>query len=191
MPMASGRFRSRIRAVLTSAAILLPALAVSVSASPTATAASSRLIPSSGVISIGASGGSNSNAGVENPEFPGTFGSDAPAAPGARPSTPPTGPAVTRPPPPPAGGGGRDPTRPAGSARTPRPSNPQLKTSFEGLNHFINRFGVNNGNQFSLEPPDQGLCAGRGKVFETVNDVLAIYNPDGTYAAGPSSQTEF
>ena len=35
---------------------------------------------------------------------------------------------------------------------------------------------ANNGNQFSLEPPDQGLCAGNGFVIETVNDVIQVYN---------------
>src|SRR5438128_10089573 len=40
-------------------------------------------------------------------------------------------------------------------------SNPELKSSFEGLNHFQQRYS-RGGNQFSVEPPDQGLCAGNG-----------------------------
>src|SRR5204862_5510073 len=36
-------------------------------------------------------------------------------------------------------------------------SNPELKLSFDGLNHRAQRT-ANGGNQFSLEPPDQGLC---------------------------------
>ena len=35
------------------------------------------------------------------------------------------------------------------------------------------------GNQFSLEPPDQGLCVGNGYELEVVNDVLNIYNSSG------------
>src|SRR6266545_1505328 len=50
-------------------------------------------------------------------------------------------------------------------------SNPQFNTGFEGLNHFQQRYS-RGGNQFSLEPPDQGLCVGNGYVLETVNDVL-------------------
>src|SRR5262249_20972761 len=50
-------------------------------------------------------------------------------------------------------------------------SSPTLGTNFEGLNLFNQRF-ANNGNQFSVEPPDQGLCAGNGFVLESVNDVL-------------------
>ena len=62
-------------------------------------------------------------------------------------------------------------------------SNPQLGTHFEGLNFFNQRF-ANGGNQFSVEPPDQGLCAGNGFILETVNDVLRVYRPDGTAATG-------
>jgi hypothetical protein len=54
-----------------------------------------------------------------------------------------------------------------------------LNTGWEGLNHFDNRYS-DNGNQFSSEPPDQGLCVGRGFVFEIVNSVVQIYTTDGT-----------
>ncbi|MFL6270067.1 MAG: hypothetical protein ACJ75A_07880 [Actinomycetes bacterium] len=57
-------------------------------------------------------------------------------------------------------------------------SNPGLDRSFEGLNFFDQRF-ANNGNQFSVEPPDQGLCVGNGFVPETINDVLQVYSPGG------------
>jgi hypothetical protein len=49
-------------------------------------------------------------------------------------------------------------------------SNPHLKLSFDGLNHRQQRT-ANGGNQFSLEPHDQDLCAGNGFVMETINDV--------------------
>jgi len=62
-------------------------------------------------------------------------------------------------------------------------SNPVLGTHFEGLNLQNQRF-ANNGNQFSVEPPDQALCAGSGFVVEAVNDVLRIYHTDGSPATG-------
>jgi hypothetical protein len=57
-------------------------------------------------------------------------------------------------------------------------SNPQFKTGFEGLNLFQQRY-ARGGNQFTVEPPDQGLCVGNGYVLEAVNDVLNIYNESG------------
>jgi hypothetical protein len=53
-------------------------------------------------------------------------------------------------------------------------SNPSVAMSFEGLNHYQQRY-ARGGNQFSIEPPDQGLCAGNGDVLEVVNDVLNVY----------------
>ena len=58
-------------------------------------------------------------------------------------------------------------------------SNPDLGTHFQGLNFHDQRF-ANNGNQFSVEPPDQGLCAGNGFIVEAVNDVVQVYNTSGT-----------
>ena len=58
-------------------------------------------------------------------------------------------------------------------------SNPELKLSFDGLNHRDQRL-ANGGNQFSLEPPDQGLCVGNGFVMETVNDVIRVFDTAGT-----------
>ncbi len=57
-------------------------------------------------------------------------------------------------------------------------SAPQFKTGFEGLNLFQQRY-ARGGNQFTVEPPDQGLCVGNGYVFEAVNDVVNIYNESG------------
>jgi hypothetical protein len=57
-------------------------------------------------------------------------------------------------------------------------SNSNLLVSFDGLNHNAQRF-ANGGNQFSLEPPDQGLCAGGGMVMETINDVTRVYSSAG------------
>ena len=57
-------------------------------------------------------------------------------------------------------------------------SNPKLSTSFTGINHRDQRL-ANGGNQFSLEPPDQGLCAGNGFVLETVNTVMRVFDTHG------------
>ncbi len=57
-------------------------------------------------------------------------------------------------------------------------SNPTFNLGFEGLNHYQQRY-ARGGNQFSLEPPDQGLCAGNGYVLETTNDVLNVFNTSG------------
>jgi len=69
-------------------------------------------------------------------------------------------------------------------------SNPEIVTSFDGLNFFNQRF-ANNGNQFSVEPPDQALCAGNGFVLESVNDVLNIYGPDGSSLLGVTDLNTF
>ncbi|MEW1952437.1 hypothetical protein [Terrabacter sp. NPDC080008] len=57
-------------------------------------------------------------------------------------------------------------------------SNPQLGTSFEGLNLFQQRY-ARGGNQFTVEPPDQALCVGNGYVLEAVNDVLNVFDKQG------------
>jgi hypothetical protein len=57
-------------------------------------------------------------------------------------------------------------------------SAPQLDASFEGLNHYEQRYS-RGGNQFSVEPPDQGLCVGNGYELEVVNDVLNVFNGSG------------
>ena len=57
-------------------------------------------------------------------------------------------------------------------------SNPQFNSGFQGLNHYQQRYS-RGGNQFSLEPPDQGMCAGNGFVLEVVNDVLNVFNTSG------------
>jgi hypothetical protein len=68
------------------------------------------------------------------------------------------------------------------SAHVPRPQSKQVVASnpgfggFPGLTHFDQRT-ADGGNQFNLEPPDQGLCVGAGRVIEPVNDVFAIYDP--------------
>jgi hypothetical protein len=63
-------------------------------------------------------------------------------------------------------------------------SNPEVKLSFEGVNHRDSRL-ADNGNQFSGEPADQGVCAGNGYILETVNSALRVYDVASGAAASP------
>ncbi|HET7182248.1 MAG TPA: hypothetical protein VFI15_08475, partial [Candidatus Limnocylindrales bacterium] len=64
-------------------------------------------------------------------------------------------------------------------------------TSFSGIDHFQQRYGVAGGNQWSLEPPDQALCVGGGYVFEAVNNAIAVYDASGTQLASDSLNNFF
>ncbi len=70
------------------------------------------------------------------------------------------------------------------------PSLGGLALSFDGLDHFDTRT-ASNGNQFSGEPPDQGLCAGNGYVMETINSAIRVYRSNGTPASGVAAFNEF
>jgi len=70
-------------------------------------------------------------------------------------------------------------------------SNPELGLSIDGLNHFQQRFVAAGGNQFSIEPPDQGLCVGNGFVLETVNVVLRIFDTAGNPVSAPIDLNSF
>ncbi len=67
---------------------------------------------------------------------------------------------------------------------------PELQLSFHGLDHHDTRT-ANGGNQFSTEPPDQGLCAGRGFVLETVNSVLRVFDTRGNPLTGVQDLNTF
>jgi hypothetical protein len=68
-------------------------------------------------------------------------------------------------------------------------SNPAFKFGFEGLNHYQQRYS-RGGNQFSVEPPDQGMCAGNGFILETVNDVMNVFHQsDGSSALPDNTAT--
>ncbi|MBO0812868.1 MAG: hypothetical protein J2P23_12595 [Microlunatus sp.] len=54
-----------------------------------------------------------------------------------------------------------------------------------------NQRDSNAGNSFSIEPPDQGLCAGNGLVIEGVNNVFAIYTSSGQQVSAPQSFDPF
>src|SRR5262245_28222838 len=65
-----------------------------------------------------------------------------------------------------------------------------LGVSFHGLDHFDQRT-ARNGNQFSVEPPDQGLCVGNGFVMETVNDVIQVFDTSGNPVSDVVDQNTF
>jgi hypothetical protein len=67
-------------------------------------------------------------------------------------------------------------------------------SGFPGLTHRDQRnagSGVYQNTQFSLEPPDQGLCVGGGMVLELVNTALAVYGTNGTLLKGPMALNQF
>lgn len=65
---------------------------------------------------------------------------------------------------------------------------------FNGLTHYDQRVagtGVYTNTQFSLEPPDQGLCAGGGFVVEAINNAISIYDTSGNLLSGPEALSQF
>jgi hypothetical protein len=65
---------------------------------------------------------------------------------------------------------------------------------FTGLTHRDQRVagtGVYTNTQYSLEPPDQGLCAGGGFVVEAVNNAISIYDTSGNLLSGPEALSQF
>jgi hypothetical protein len=70
----------------------------------------------------------------------------------------------------------------------------QSEFGFNGLSHADQRnagTGQYVNTQFSLEPPDQGLCVGRDTVVEAVNNALAVYSTKGKLLAGPTALSQF
>jgi hypothetical protein len=72
----------------------------------------------------------------------------------------------------------------------PPKSNPKVDVSFDGISHRDQRL-ANGGNQFSVEPPDQGLCAGNGFVLESVNDALRVFDTSGKALIGVADLNTF
>ena len=66
---------------------------------------------------------------------------------------------------------------------TPLASLPETPDSsfrgFIGLTHLDQRLYAGGGNQFSTEPPDQGLAVGNGFVLEGVNAAINVYDTNG------------
>ena len=88
----------------------------------------------------------------------------------------------------PQDGGSLPPPPPSGG--WPLPIGPQLSVSFDGITARQQRL-ANNGNQFTLEPPDQGLCVGNGYVLETINSALNVYNAGGKSLLGVLDHNTF
>lgn len=61
---------------------------------------------------------------------------------------------------------------------------------FNALSHRDQRL-ANNGNQFSLEPPDQGLAVGNGFIVEAVNDAVRVFDTHGTAKTGTVALSSF
>jgi hypothetical protein len=161
------RFTGALVAVPALVAATLAPLALSSPAQ--AATGTTRLVASGGTTSFAAAAGAEGpDAAVQDPEFPGEPDGDAADA-----------------------GGGTDrsssdfptlPSAPTASGKKAK-SNPTLSRSFDGLNFRQQRL-ANGGNQFSVEPPDQGLCVGNGYVLESVNDVIRVFRKDGSAATG-------
>jgi hypothetical protein len=94
----------------------------------------------------------------------------------------------------------------SGSSGPPRPSprnralvSRENHRGWEGLDHTDQRLAAG-GNQFSLEPPDQGLCVGNvspngpefgPEVVESVNDALTFYDASSNQFTPAISLSEF
>src|SRR6185312_11673099 len=101
-----------------------------------------------------------------------------------------------------SGGGSPFPNKPFGKQKKLFPGQtlpaPSIASSnvvstpggFDGLT-FRDQRTANGGNQFSVEPPDQGLCVGSGFVVEVVNTVMRIYNTAGTPLTGVQDLNSF
>ena len=88
------------------------------------------------------------------------------------------------------------PQTPSGSPPSP-PNTPIVSgqlpgfTGFDALNHRDQRL-ANNGNQFTLEPPDQGLCTNGSVVLEGVNTAEQVYTATGSpLLAQPVAENQF
>lgn len=59
-----------------------------------------------------------------------------------------------------------------------KPAGPEMKLTFAAINHRDQRL-ADGGNQFSVEPPDQGLCVGPNHVLEIVNTGVRAFDKSG------------
>jgi hypothetical protein len=77
---------------------------------------------------------------------------------------------------------------------TPVVGSPGAASGFNGLSHTDQRLagtGQYAGTQFSLEPPDQGLCVGNGFVVEPINDAFAVYDESGKKLTATTALNQF
>jgi hypothetical protein len=159
-----------VGALLLASTVLAPVLTT---ATPVAADSGTRVIQSSGTAVL-VSRPDGPEGGVQNPEFaqrPDDVRADAAQGSairlrqGAGPSNGAVG-----------VGGAVVPNDEGGSASS-------TKLSFNGLNFRQQRL-ANGGNQFSVEPPDQALCASNSFVVEFVNDVLRVFDTRGNPLTG-------
>jgi hypothetical protein len=130
---------------------------------------------SGGTVNVSALAGSLASAGVSPLELsPAVMHSDAGAQHGTPAASLPT-----------------VPPNPEGSSVTTKTS----AKGFDALDHRDQRLagtGIYAGTQFSLEPPDQGLCVGNGFVVEPVNVAMQVYDTSGhALLAGPVALNQF
>lgn len=164
--MATGLDRARARwTAVAVATMLVPLVAVGVSAQSATAAAGggTRSISSSGTAVF-----TNAPAGVDGYQAPEIQSQSSDSG-----ATPTAGNVVDR-----SNNGNRVIFGPNAAPGHRAGANAELTTSFDGLFHRQQRL-ANGGNQFSVEPPDQGLCVGNGFVMEAVNDVARVYDSAG------------
>jgi hypothetical protein len=63
--------------------------------------------------------------------------------------------------------------------------------SFSGINLYQQRYVAGAGNQFTLTPPDQGLCVGNKFVMESVNDTIRVFDTSGNALTAPIGMNAF
>lgn len=63
-------------------------------------------------------------------------------------------------------------------------------TSVLGINHYDQRT-ADDGNQYSLTPPDQALCASETSVVESVNNAIRVYDTAGAPLTGTVALNPF
>ena len=149
--------------IATSGAAAIAAALLSLPGAANAAPSDTRQVPSTGTTSIRATAAGA--GGLQQPELRAGPDDEGPAVPSTRPD--------------PHFKHGIFPKHPldapvvASSAVTG--NNPAVRHSIEGLNHHDQRT-ANQGNQFSLEPPDQALCVGNGFTVESVNSVIRVYD---------------
>ena len=144
--------RSRTTALWSTLALISSSAAIVVTmatASPAEASGSSRIIHASGTINLRDAVSPLGKPIVQNPEFSKNLENDQDDADAHAAKPAPTAPNV---------------------GVTHR--KPGVQKTWQGLNLFDQRY-ANNGNQFTVEPPDQSLCVGNGYVVEAVNDRAA------------------
>ena len=64
------------------------------------------------------------------------------------------------------------------------------EAGFQGLDHFDQRT-ADGGNQYTLTPPDQGMCVGHGQVVEAVNNAIRVFDTSGNPLDATASVNQF